>query len=262
MSNEQDKYEQRRTNLHRRQLQSDITTEDISNNIRWSDSHTRKVLRGHRKQEPVLNAIAKYLEQHTSIKPLTLPGETWKPIPGWEESYSVSDKGRVRGEERIVQSDDGREIPYMQRILNQPCQGHGYPTVGLSRKSKTIMVKVHQVVARVFIGPCPEGMTVDHINNDKTDNRVENLEYVTREENISRAHNDGMINNYGENNEQSILANEDIHDIRERAANGEYASEIAGDYPVKPSTVHGIISLRAWRSVHTPYDDELLRRYR
>lgn len=87
----------------------------------------------------------------------------WKKIeecPG----YEVSDQGEVRN------SRGG---------ILKPETVRGYHRVYLFRTH----VSVHRLVAAAFLGPCPEGKEVDHINNIRTDNRLENLQYLTRSEN-------------------------------------------------------------------------------
>jgi len=87
----------------------------------------------------------------------------WQLIP-WDRDYQVSRSGEIRYR-------DTKEII-------EPKQYSGYKVF----KYKA----VHRIVAEVFIGPCPEGYVVDHLNREKLDNRVENLEYVTPSENSKR----------------------------------------------------------------------------
>lgn len=100
--------------------------------------------------------------------------ETWHPIPGYRGIYEVSDQGRVRSLSRHRKSPG-------PRILSTPLNGKGYPTVSLysaaTRKHTTH--RVHRLVADVFLGPCPPGMEVRHLNGDRTDARLTNLAYGT-----------------------------------------------------------------------------------
>ncbi len=93
--------------------------------------------------------------------------ENWRPVVGCP-SYEVSDQGQVS-------SKFGR-ILTGYRI-------NGYALVGLQIDKKQIRFLVHRLVAAAFIGPCPDGKEVDHINNIRTDNRAVNLHYLTRSEN-------------------------------------------------------------------------------
>lgn len=101
--------------------------------------------------------------------------EEWKDIPNYEGLYQVSNLGRVRSKRRILK-------PYVTK--------RGYCRVGLTRNSKTKHYMVHKLVMHSFIGE--KYMPIDHIDCDKTNNKLENLEYVTTRENCIRAWKKGL----------------------------------------------------------------------
>ena len=110
---------------------------------------------------------------------VTLSDEVWKDIVGFEGVYQVSTLGRVR---RLGAYDtNGR---WCKPQLIQPILQHsGYCHVGLWRGQVCKQRRVHRLVAEAFI-PNPEGKpTVNHLNENKQDNRVENLEWATYREN-------------------------------------------------------------------------------
>lgn len=105
--------------------------------------------------------------------------EQWKDIPGFEGCYQISDQGRVRSLDRKATS--GKTLP--GQIINPIVQKSGYHHVGLWRGGVCYQRRVHRLVAQAFI-PNPENKpTVNHLNEDKGDNRVENLEWATHREN-------------------------------------------------------------------------------
>ena len=106
--------------------------------------------------------------------------EMWRPIPGYEGHYEVSNHGRVRSIDYI----DPRGVFWRGRILKQAVQKiGGYPYVGLRKDGKVHTKRVHALVALAFIGPRPERMEVCHGNGNPADNRLSNLRYDTRSAN-------------------------------------------------------------------------------
>ena len=107
--------------------------------------------------------------------------EIWKDIEGYEGLYQVSNMGIVRSLPHFRKN--GRN-GYLQigKIIKPMCV-RGYQTVSLSKNGKQKIFKIHRLVAEAFI-PNPENKPcIDHINTDKTNNRVENLRWVTHKEN-------------------------------------------------------------------------------
>ena len=100
--------------------------------------------------------------------------EIWKYISGDGEDYQVSKLGRIRSLKR-------KNI----KIMNIKINRHGYCTVYLTKNGILKTLTVHRLVAKAFI-PNPENKPcIDHINTIRTDNRVENLRWVTHKENCN-----------------------------------------------------------------------------
>lgn len=109
--------------------------------------------------------------------------EEWHPIVGWEGLYEVSSLGRIRGLCSNV-------------IRSCPVNNSGYPCIILSQRKngvrRTQTKTVHHHVAAAFLGPRPPKHDIDHVDGDKTNNRADNLEYVSRGENHRRAYALGL----------------------------------------------------------------------
>src|SRR5262245_17979400 len=106
------------------------------------------------------------------------PEERWLPVVGYEGLYEVSDVGRVRGLTR-------------GGLLKLRVSTRGYWVCGLTKLGQQTEFRVHRLVATAFIGP-PSGerREINHIDGDKLNNAVANLEWCTRAENC--AHNGRM----------------------------------------------------------------------
>ena len=117
--------------------------------------------------------------------------EVWKDIKGYEGYYQVSNLGEVRAIGHKWQRKGVHKIKLHEN------NGYGYLMADLHKNNKSKSIAVHRLVAQAFI-PNPENkQQVNHKNGDKTDNRVENLEWATAKENIRHAFDNGL-NGYSE----------------------------------------------------------------
>lgn len=108
--------------------------------------------------------------------------EEWKPIPGYEGLYEVSNMGRVKSLDKIVERPIKGSYFRPGQIF-KPCIKHGYPTVTLRKDGEEWRGSVHILVAKTFI-PNPENkLYVDHYDTNRANNKVENLRWTTWEEN-------------------------------------------------------------------------------
>jgi len=110
-----------------------------------------------------------------------MENEIWKEYPN-DSNYSVSNLGRVKVKARI--SKTGSKLK--GKIINISKSKHGYLKANINKKSRS----VHQLVAETFLNhkPCGFEMVVNHIDFDRTNNLVSNLEIVTTRKNANRKH--------------------------------------------------------------------------
>ena len=107
--------------------------------------------------------------------------EVWKKIAG-EEYYEVSNFGRVRSKERVVNFGKQKRV-VKEKILTPKDNGRGYKTVRIGNRYPYI----HRLVAQAFINNPNNLPEIDHINTIKDDNRVENLRWVNRKMNMNNS---------------------------------------------------------------------------
>jgi hypothetical protein len=112
--------------------------------------------------------------------------QAWKPVPGYEGLYEVSDLGRVRSVARQLNIDvvgRGGRRSVRERILVQKFDGH-YCSVSLSRDGQYKNFLVHRLVLAAFVGPCPQGMEGRHFPDRHTkNNALSNLSWGTPSQN-------------------------------------------------------------------------------
>lgn len=129
-------------------------------------------------------------------KPYRVPdleGETWKNIIGFESQYMVSNLGRIKSCDRILPHKNHGSWHIKERLLKQVATPYGYMAVSLQLgKGKMQTIRVHRAVADAFI-PNPYNLPqVNHIDGNKKNNNVTNLEWVTEKENTTHAWENGL----------------------------------------------------------------------
>jgi hypothetical protein len=131
--------------------------------------------------------------------------EIWKDIKGYEGLYQVSNRGRVR---RIFFINNVTEKEKI-KVLTPLKHNHGYLSVSLCKNGKQKMRLIHRLVAQAFIENKFNKKEINHINGNKKDNRVENLEWVTRKENMEHVINVlkyhlGPVGKFGADSKRAI----------------------------------------------------------
>lgn len=129
-------------------------------------------------------------------EPLYLVGifimqEIWKDIIGYYGVYKINNFGEIKSLERMKWNHSKKQL-IQERIMKQ-YMSVGYYKVDLSLNDKRERYFVHRLLAQAFINNPNNKLQVNHINGIKTDNRLENLEWVSPSENVRHAFNIGLI---------------------------------------------------------------------
>lgn len=111
--------------------------------------------------------------------------EIWKDIDGYIGYYKVSNLGNVRSVDRIVSHWKGGEQLRKCKLLKQADDGNCYKFVCLQKNGKRKIYKVHRLVAEAFIPNPNNYQCVNHIDEDKHNNCVDNLEWCTQKYNCN-----------------------------------------------------------------------------
>lgn len=134
----------------------------------------------------------------------------------------------------MILGKDGRSEIHRGKVLKAQRMKNGYYEVNLrdgsSRKHRT----VHSLVAQAFLGERPAGQDVMHINGDRSDNRLENLRYGTRADNLRSTYS------YGGRQANGKLSLDDVDDIRQRIERGESCCSIAELFHVNSAAIYHI----------------------
>ena len=169
--------------------------------------------------------------------------EIWKPIKDFERYYEISDKGRVRSLDRYVsRSDGGTQFVEGINLVISYNPG-GYAKVNLNKNGVATVGYVARLVAMHFIPNPDNKREVNHINGDKTDNRVQNLEWVTPSENIRHSLDKKLrVIQPKTEHPAAKLTKQDVKDIKSLYKTGKYTyQDLAERFGVSKATIHRML---------------------
>ena len=160
----------------------------------------------------------------------------WRII---EECYEVSNHGEVR---RIG----------TDHVMKTRVDRYGYEIITLYVKGKALTRKAHRLVAIAYVPTADVSLTVDHIDDDKLNNRPENLQWLTAEANLTKgfktgAHTVGEKRNAGK---PVKLTDANVREIREMIADGLGNSEIGHMFGVTCGCIYAIRAGKSWTHIN------------
>lgn len=170
-----------------------------------------------------------------------MKNEIWKKIPEFE-NYEVSNFGNVK---RTVFKTKNLQ----PKLLKFNLSNKGYYKVVLFKNNKRYENFVHRLVMKTFIGKCPDNFEVNHINAVRNDNRLENLEYITRSGNKKHSFQFGLSDTKGTKNGRAKLDELKVKEIKRRLLEGEKQSKLAREFGVTFMTISLIRQGKNWSHV-------------
>lgn len=173
--------------------------------------------------------------------PLPFPPEVeWRDVPGYEGYYQVSNTGLIRSRNKK---------PCFEVLKS--LSGGRYLRIFLCKEGKTSQRSIHSLVMLAFVGERPVGMEINHKNGVRHDNRLGNLEYCTRQENMLHTHRVlGSPNRArGERIQQSKLTEGNVIEIRKLYTRGMTSNVLAEMFKVCVSNIRCIIRRDTWGHV-------------
>ena len=177
--------------------------------------------------------------------------ENWKPVPGFEDTYEVSDVGNVRSIDRVRSVISPNGVVFQRfhpgKALAIQVSVHGYRTIMLWKDKRGHRFNVSNLVVKAFVGPRPAGCEVCHNNGCKTDDRLENLRYDTHAANQNDRLRHGTAIN-GERVAWSKLKEADVRYIRENPKGLSHAA-LAREVGVPKSRISKIQRRLQWKHV-------------
>ena len=179
--------------------------------------------------------------------------EEWKELKGNREIYLISNKGNVKTKSRP--GARGTTVKGHDLIKTENSNGYLRVNMHLENENKSSAHLIHRLVADSFIPKIKDKDFVNHIDGDKHNNSVDNLEWCSRSENERHAWKTGLKNNIatkGELHGMHKLRNEDVIYIRNNhKRNGGIFStgELAKQFSVNPQTITEIVSNRIWKHI-------------
>lgn len=118
--------------------------------------------------------------------------EIWKPIVNYDGYYEVSNLGNVRSVNRVIIDSNKNAFNHKSKQLKPAKNKYGYLQVGLSINGKINSYTVHTLVAKAFINNSENKPTVNHIDGNKENNNVQNLEWATKSEQAIHSLKNGL----------------------------------------------------------------------
>jgi len=182
--------------------------------------------------------------------------EIWKPIVGYEQHYEVSNLGRVKSKAVFIpHTGNWTEEGYIKKIKikNLHINRYGYLHVKLCKYGQCKHHLVHRLVGMAFLPEPNKKLQINHIDGNKLNNCVTNLEWATSKENMAHAWQTGLINAdhmQGSRHPKAKITEDDVVVIR-NLYQSKLATkqELSDKYGLSVASISDILYKRTWKNV-------------
>jgi hypothetical protein len=169
---------------------------------------------------------------------------TWKAIPGFHNLYKISDDGQI-----MRMATHGLHPKAIQRLLSAHQKPNGYWAVDLQKDQERHRSYLHRLVWEAFRGAIPSGLEINHKDGNRNNNRLDNLELVTRSDNMLHCFqslNPSRKRRFGETHHKAKLTEEDVSKILSLYGTMP-APKIGKMFGVSKTAIHYIAKGRNWK---------------
>jgi hypothetical protein len=178
-----------------------------------------------------------------------LENEIWKDVKGWEGLYQVSSLGRFKSLSREKTIGKNGKMIIKSFIMKQN-EVKGYLSIIFYKNGVIEKHQSHRVVANNFIENLENKRTVNHINGNKKDNKINNLEWLSDSEQQKHAIKIGLREKtLGEKSNFSKLNEKLVKEIRELHKKNVKCKEIASIYNVCKNNIYSIVNNKTWKHI-------------
>lgn len=179
--------------------------------------------------------------------------EIWKDVTGYEGGYLISNFGRLKSLERKVKIKGGAYRNKAEKIINPKINVKGYNFHYLSLNGKKKGLYFHRLVAICFISNPENKIEVNHIDGNKSNNNVSNLEWCSKSENMIHSYKTGLHKpTRGSINGMAKLNDEKVLEIKKKYLfNDVRIKNLAIEYNVNGSCICNIVHGKRWKHVKT-----------